>query len=141
MLLYLMAAAYDFDVSVMTLPAAPPRAPHPTLTLPGVPSPWLTSTAAGRPKLAPPIVAATTGDRFAIQVASFATQARADTLLDELTRDGFPARAVTVDFGPPRGQLVQVLVGGYGSAEEAASDLAKVRERFADAHLEPVAAR
>ena len=136
-----MAAAYDFDVSVMTLPAAPPRAPHPTLTLPGVPSPWLTPTAAGRPKPVPPTVAATTGDRFAIQVASFATQARADILVDELRRDGFAARAVTIDFGPPRGQLVQVLVGGYGSAEEAASELATVRQRFPDARLEPVAPR
>jgi len=140
-LLYLMAAAYDFDVSVMTLPAAPPRAPHPTLTLPGVPSPWLTPTPAARPKPVPPTVAATPGDRFAIQVASFATQARADILVDELTRDGFAARAVTIDFGPPRGQLVQVLVGGYVSAEEAASDLATLRERFADARLEPVAPR
>ena len=140
-LLYLMAAAYDFDVSVMTLPAAPPRAPHPTLTLPGVPSPWLTPTPAGKPRQAQTSVVAPTGDRFAIQVASFTTQERADSLIDELTRGGFTARAVTIDVGSPRGQPVLVLVGGYGSAQEAASDLAKVRERFPDAHLEPVATR
>ena len=62
-------------------------------------------------------------------------------LVDELARDGHRARAVTLDYGPPRGQLVQVLVGEYRSFEEAQPDLTRLREQFADAQLERVIAR
>jgi cell division septation protein DedD len=136
--LYLQSRAWD--VSVVQLPTTPPR-PLPTLSTPGVPAAWMIP-GAGRTK-------STAGngsgvgvvDRFAIQVASFNTLARAQALVDDLARDGHKARAVTLDFGPPRGQLVQVLVGEYRSIEEAQADLTRLREQFDDARLERVLAR
>ena len=66
-----------------------------------------------------------TGDeRFAIQVASFETLPRAERLVAELTDAGYRARAVELDLGPERGRIVQVLVGGYRTAEDAGPDLA-----------------
>ena len=60
---------------------------------------------------------------------------------DELARAGYKGRAVTVDFGPSRGQLVQVLIGDYRSADEAQADLTRVRERWDDARIQRVLAR
>jgi type II secretory pathway predicted ATPase ExeA len=133
--LYLQSRAWD--VSVVQLPTTPPR-PLPTLSTPGVPAAWMIP-GAGRTKS----TAGSGGmvDRFAIQVASFNTLARAQALVDDLARDGHKARAVTLDFGPPRGQLVQVLVGEYRSIEEAQADLTRLREQFDDARLERVLAR
>jgi type II secretory pathway predicted ATPase ExeA len=136
-LLYLQLRAWD--VSVVQLPTAPARPALPTLSTPGVPAAWMMPVS-GRAK-------STAGngvgvlDRFAIQVASFNTLARAEVLVDELARDGHKARAVTLDYGPPRGQLVQVLVGEYRSFEEAQADLMRLREQFEDARLERVIAR
>lgn len=151
MLLYLFAAAYDADVAVVTLPVAPPRTPLPALTIPGVPATWSANGGLpAPPKGAVPVppktvttAPAETNERFAIQVASFSTQVAADLLIDELNRSGYKARAVTIDFGPPRGQLVQVLVGTYAQAADAEDDLARMHQqsRFTDARIERIAAR
>jgi general secretion pathway protein A len=68
------------------------------------------------------------GDSYTILVASFATRARADRLVEELTSAGYRAHAVERDWGPPRGRLVQVNVGGYTSAIDVERDLQRIRE-------------
>jgi general secretion pathway protein A len=80
------------------------------------------------------------GERFAIQVATFETLPRAERLVGELTTAGYRARAIELDVGAERRRLVQVLVGGYGSAEDAGPDLTRMRALpdFADARLEPL---
>jgi len=139
MLAFLYQQSSAADVSMLQLPPGPARPALPTLSTPGVPAAWMMPVSGG-PKNAAGIGAAAV-EKFAIQVASFNTLARAEALVDELARDGRRARAVTVDFGPPRGQLVQVLVGEYRSVEEAQSDLTRLREQFEDARLERVLAR
>ena len=61
-------------------------------------------------------------------VASFTSQARAERLVEELTNAGYRAQAVERDWGPPRGRLLQVNVGGYTSAIEVQRDLQQIRE-------------
>lgn len=139
MLAFLYQQSSAADVSMLQLPPGPARPALPTLSTPGVPAAWMMPVSGG-PKNAAGIGVAAV-EKFAIQVASFNTLARAEALVDELARDGRRARAVTVDFGPPRGQLVQVLVGEYRSVEEAQSDLTRLREQFEDARLERVLAR
>jgi general secretion pathway protein A len=70
----------------------------------------------------------TEGDSYTILVASFATRARAERLVEELTSAGYRAHAVERDWGPPRGRLVQVNVGGYTSAIDVERDLQRIRE-------------
>ena len=65
---------------------------------------------------------------YTIVVASFTSATRAQQLVDELTNAGYRAHAVERDWGPPRGRLVQVNVGGYTSATDVARDLQQIRE-------------
>jgi general secretion pathway protein A len=65
--------------------------------------------------------------RYSILVASFANRARAERLVEELTRAGYRARVVERDWGPPRGRLVHVNVGGYASAIDVQRDLQHIR--------------
>ena len=68
------------------------------------------------------------GGSYTIVVASFENRARAERLVEELTNAGYRARAVERDWGPPRGRLVQVKVGGYASAIDVQRDLQRIRE-------------
>jgi hypothetical protein len=70
-------------------------------------------------------------------VASFQSRARAERLVEELTGAGYQAREVELDLGPPRGTLLQVIVGGYSSVLEVERDLRRIRELpgYSDAHL------
>lgn len=68
------------------------------------------------------------GDDYTILVASFTSRSRADRLVEELTTAGYRAGAVERDFGPPRGRLVVVSVGGYASALDVQRDLQRIRE-------------
>ncbi len=68
------------------------------------------------------------GGSYTILVASFANRARAERLVEELTSAGYRARAVERDWGPPRGRLVHVNVGGYASAMEVQRDFERIRE-------------
>jgi hypothetical protein len=74
---------------------------------------------------------------YVIQVASFESRARAERLVEELTNAGYRAREVELDLGPPRGRLLQVIVGGYSSALEVERDLQRIRELpgYSDARL------
>jgi type II secretory pathway predicted ATPase ExeA/cell division septation protein DedD len=139
MLAFLYLQSNAADVSMLLLPPAPTRPALPTLSTPNVPAAWM-APASRRPTGAAGIGVGAL-EKFAIQVASFNTLARAEVLVGELVRDGHRARAVALDYGPPRGQLVQVLVGEYRSLEEAQPDLTRLREQFADAQLERVIAR
>jgi len=75
---------------------------------------------------------------FTIQVASFETMVRAQSLVDRLTSAGFKARTGQVDAGE-RGRLVLVQVGDYLTPDAANSDLGTLRalHGFFDARLEP----
>ena len=73
------------------------------------------------------VPASTEGD-YTIVVASFVNRARAERLVEELTKTGYRAHAVERDWGPPRGRMVQVNVGGYDSAIEVQRDLQTIRE-------------
>ena len=76
----------------------------------------------------PASAAAAAGDGYTILVASFESRGRAERLVDELTSAGYRARALERDWGPPRGRMVQVEVGGYASAIEVQRDLQTIRE-------------
>jgi type II secretory pathway predicted ATPase ExeA/cell division septation protein DedD len=77
---------------------------------------------------APVNAIAAEGGNYSILVASFTGRDRADSLVAELASAGYRARAVERDWGPPRGRLVHVTVGGYASATEAQRDLQLIRE-------------
>lgn len=66
--------------------------------------------------------------QYTIVVASFTSQERAERLVEELINAGYRARAVERDWGPPRGRLVQVNVGGYASAVDVQRDLQQIRD-------------
>lgn len=75
---------------------------------------------------------------LAIVVASFENAGRAEVLVEELNRAGFRARAVDRDWGPPRGRLFQVNVGGYATAADVQRDLERIRQLpggYADARI------
>jgi general secretion pathway protein A len=137
MLVFLYLEARTAEMSMVTLPAAPTQPAVPALSHTSVPAAWMTPTAGTKRSVAN----GSGAEKFAIQVASFNTQERAEVLVDELARSGHKARAVTLDYGPPRGELVQVLVGEYRSVDEAQSDLSRLREQFDDARLERVRGR
>jgi len=117
---YVIAQRIDTAQLAAMLPAAPPRDPMP-------------------PKLAPapaPDAPAPSAD-YLIQVALFANRERAEQVLFELNNAGFRAREVERDFGPRRGRLSQVIVGGYDSALAVERDLQRIRELpgYRDAYL------
>lgn len=70
----------------------------------------------------------TDDSHFSILVASFRTRDRADQVVAALDDAGYRARAVERDWGPPRGHLVHVTVGGYASAEDVERDLRHIRQ-------------
>jgi len=85
---------------------------------------------ASSPKADAAATSATAADagQYTIVVASFTNPARAQRLVEELTYAGYRARVVEHDWGPPRGRLLQVNVGGYTSAAEVQRDLQEIRE-------------
>jgi general secretion pathway protein A len=120
---YARAQMSDADVVAALRPALPPRLmSQPSLTLPDSPAPQddgrASASAAVEPKAA----------GYAIVVASFTNRARADRLVEELSSAGYRARTVERDWGPPRGLLIQVSVGGYASAIDVQRDLQRIRE-------------
>lgn len=135
---YLDAQVGPVDISAITLPAAPKK------IVPAVPPTALPNEASPSPAAIRSVTLSAVepgeGDRFAIQVASFESALRAQRLVEELTGGGYRARSVELDFGPPRGRLIQVLVGGYRTAADAEPDLARMRALpgFADAQLERI---
>jgi cell division septation protein DedD len=67
------------------------------------------------------------GGGYEIVVATFASRARAERLVEELTSEGYRAHALERDWGAPRGRLVQVNVGGYASEIDLYRDLERLR--------------
>jgi general secretion pathway protein A len=94
-------------------------------------------TIARRSAPLPGSISAVQDGSYAIQVASFDGRDRADRLVSELVRQGFRARTVEFNPGPPRGVVLQVRVDGYTSAQDAQRDLLRIREfrGYSDAHL------
>jgi cell division septation protein DedD len=118
---YARVQALDREIAI---PAPPPG----VLTIPQLPLPPTRDPIAA--EAAAPVVDAPpehTGE-FSIIVASFTNPTRAGSLVDELTKAGFAARAVERDWGPPRGRLIQVNVGGYASPIDVQRDLQRIRE-------------
>jgi cell division septation protein DedD len=79
---------------------------------------------------------------YVIQVASFQSRARASRLAEQLSTAGYRVHQVELNLEPPRGRLLQILVGGYVTIEEAQVDLARIRQipGYADARLREVGA-
>jgi type II secretory pathway predicted ATPase ExeA len=101
----------------------------PSMAFPASPTPDVTEL---------PVVIPPGSQHFAIQVASFQTMARAEAVVEQLTRAGYQAR--TVEMGTPDGgRIVEILVGDYRTAEAANPDLSMLRSLhgFVDAHVEP----
>jgi general secretion pathway protein A len=124
---YARAHAAD-DVVAAPQPPLPPR----VFSAPGVMAPNVESgdqaslpQDAAAPESATP---ASEEGAYTIVVASFTNPDRAQRLVEELTNAGYRARAVEHDWGPPRGRLLQVNVGGYASAIEVQRDLQHIRE-------------
>lgn len=118
--------AYD----VVVAPPQPPL-PPPMLSMPIVMAPNIESVDQAAPSddAAVSSSAATAEEgTYTILVASFTNPERAQRLVDELTNAGYRARAVEHDWGPPRGRLLQVNVGGYASAIDVQRDLQHIRE-------------
>jgi hypothetical protein len=65
---------------------------------------------------------------YTIVVASFASRSRAERLVAELSGAGYQGHVIERDWGPPRGRMYQVNVGGYASASDVEQDLQKIRE-------------
>jgi general secretion pathway protein A len=129
---YQRVQALEIDVAAIPAPPSlPPTLPAPPLA--SRPDPALLDAAApaGEPSTE-------TAAEFAIVVASFTNPARAESLVEELTKAGFRAQPVERDWGPPRGRLIQVNIGGYSSAIEVQRDLQRIRElpgNYTDARI------
>ncbi len=129
------------------VPAAPPREPMPPELPPVenvVPVAGIAPSAPDAPApvapvapLAPDAPVAPVQSDYFIQVALFADRDRVEQLVMALTNAGYRARRVERDFGPRRGRLLQVIVGGYDSALEVERDLRRIREMpgLGDAYL------
>ena len=126
---YLHAQISDVEIQTPQRPLPPP----PAFLQPGIERPGLepsdagvalpegsgaTATAAAGPE----------GGAYTIAVASFASRARAERLVQELLSAGYRAHAAERDWGPPRGRLFHVNVGSYGSAIDVQRDLQRIRE-------------
>ena len=113
------------------VPAPPPLSP-PMFSAPSVMLLNMkpTDAAASEPDDVAQVAAAPAADdgNYTIVVASFADLERAQRLVEELTNAGYRARAVEYDWGPPRGRLLQVNVGGYTSVIDVQRDLEQIRE-------------
>jgi hypothetical protein len=95
----------------------------------------LTPLSADRP--ATPAAATAEGSRYVIQVATFESRARAERLVQELTRAGYRARIVELSPGSSPVPSFQVITDGYASLVDAQRDLQRVRELpgYSDARL------
>ena len=130
---YLTAQAVDSQALSAITPPPPPR--------PAVAPPIVADAADAEERAASVVPAAAIAGReganYIIQVASFESRVRAERLVAELSTAGFRARDVEFDFGPPRGRLVQVIVGGYSSAIAVERDLQRIRSipGYSDARL------
>jgi general secretion pathway protein A len=122
---YVMAQRADPTVANTPQPPLPPR---------------MFSAAAGEPNTPPAEEAASSAaatpasasmsiqeGNYTIVVASLTNPERARRLVEQLTAAGYRASAVEHDWGPPRGRLLQVNVGGYASAIEVQRDLEQIR--------------
>ena len=133
MLVYFYSESQASAVPLVTIPTSPARTrllalavpEPPAQSKPAVPFAWRTSA----------IAASGTRDHTTIQVAAFNNQADADALAEQLARDGYRTKTITVDAGPQRGELVMVVIDGYPTADDAADDLARLREQFPDARI------
>jgi general secretion pathway protein A len=125
---YVRAHMVDVNVVAAPQPPVPPR----MFSAPGVVAPRVeTADRVPSPEnAAAPASAATAAQEgnYTIVVASFTNAERAQRLVDELTNAGYRANVVEHDWGPPRGRLLQVNVGGYASAIDAQRDLQQIRE-------------
>jgi general secretion pathway protein A len=125
---YLRAQTIQANLQAPLLPPRPRvMFARPLIALPA-PEPALrgSSSAVNAVRAASGVPAEAVG--YDIVVASFESRARAERLVEELKSAGYRARAVEHDWGPPRGRLVQVNVGGYVSAIEVQRDLQRIRE-------------
>ena len=125
---YVIAQRIDTAQLAAMLPAAPQREPMPPKLAPA-PAPDAPAT--------PDAPAPAPRADYLIQVALFSNRQRAEQVVVELNNAGFRAREVERDFGPRRGRLTQVIVGGYDSALEVERDLRRIRELpgYGDAYL------
>jgi type II secretory pathway predicted ATPase ExeA/cell division septation protein DedD len=125
---YLHTQTVQAHVEAPLLPPRPPGAPSQPENAMPVTDPAVAESLqsdGGAPR-ANAIPAA--GGSYTILVASFANRVRAERLVEELTSAGYRARAVERDWGPPRGRLVHVNVGGYASAIEVQRVFQRIRE-------------
>jgi type II secretory pathway predicted ATPase ExeA/cell division septation protein DedD len=126
---YLQTQTVLANVDAPSLPPRPKPASAETPVTPPVINPALAeapqnSSAVPAAKPAPVDV----NGEYTIMVASFESRDRAESLVAELRSAGYRARAFERDWGPPRGRLVHVTVGGYASAIEVQRDLQQIRE-------------
>ena len=133
---YVRAHTLDNDVVAAPQPPLPPR----TFSAPSVVTPSLETVTASSPKDTAVSSSATTvadEGNYTIVVASLSNPERALRLVEELTTAGYRAYAVEHDWGPPRGRLLQVNVGGYASAIDVQRDLLHIRELpgYSDARI------
>jgi general secretion pathway protein A len=125
---YLRTQTVEATVEAPRLPPGPRSASsQPVTALPLMKPAVPDAATVEAPVPAAAAVPAETG-AFAIVVASFTNRTRAERLLEELASAGYRAVIVERDWGPPRGVLVQVNVGGYTSAIEVQRDLQRIRE-------------
>jgi general secretion pathway protein A len=132
---YVIAQRIDNAQLAALLPAAPRRDPMPPKLAPA-PAPDAPVAPVAPAAPAAPAAPEPGGD-YLIQVALFADRGRAEQVVVELNNAGFRAREVDRDFGPRRGRLSQVMVGGYDSALAVERDLQRIRELpgYRDAYL------
>jgi general secretion pathway protein A len=125
---YLRAHLVEDDVVVAPEPPVAPRMFLPPSVV--LPSPESADLELSTTNAATTASAATTAEsgNYTIVVASFTNAERAQRLIDELTSAGYRARMVEHDWGPPRGRLLQVNVGGYASAADVQRDLEQIRQ-------------
>jgi type II secretory pathway predicted ATPase ExeA len=133
---YVRAQSVDDDVVAALLPPRPVR----TFSRPGVTLPDAERVKQDALQAAVPAVASASAESvdYTIVVASFKSRTRAESLVEELTLAGYRAQAVERDWGPPRGRMLQVNVGGYASAIDVQRDLQQIRELpggYGDAHI------
>jgi len=125
---YLRAHMVDDDVvSAPEAPLPPATFSPPSVMAPNVESTDQSALSQAAAATASASAAATDG-HYTILVASFSNPERARRLVEEVTNAGYRAQVVEHDWGPPRGRLLQVNVGGYASATDAERDLEQIRE-------------
>jgi general secretion pathway protein A len=134
---YLHAQSVSSEAVRAILPALPPRPSldHAVTRRILVDATLLTPLSANRP--APAGAAVTKSSSYFIQVATFESPARAERLVEELTRAGYRARVVELSLASSPARLLQVIIDGYSSVDGAQRDLQRVRELpgYGDARL------